>query len=131
MEILRYYDTVFEAEVARGRLASEGVTAIVQNENLGNVLPLTGAIQSLKPYLAVREEDLPQAAEILGVQIRDADDVRRCPECGSEDLAFRFFYRDKPMKAFAHLALLPLFLVTMHTGIIRRAYICRKCGNWF
>ena len=131
MKILRYYDTLFEAEVARGRLESEGITAIVQNENLGSVIPIMGVDWSFKPYLAVRGEDLTQAAEILGISMYDAKEVRRCPECGSEEIDFRFFYKAKPVKAFAWLGLLPLFLASMHTGNIRRAYHCRKCGNWF
>ncbi len=131
MKILRYYDTPFEAEVARGRLESEGVTAIVQNENLGSVIPIMGANQSFKPYLAVREEDLPLAGEILGMNMSKGKEVCQCPECGSEELDFRFFHKDKPMKTLAWLGLLPIFLASMHPGNIRRAYYCRKCENWF
>lgn len=69
MKIIQYYETVFSAEVARGRLESEGIMAVVQNENLGNILPLGGVIQSFRPYLVVNDEDAAQAAEILGIKL--------------------------------------------------------------
>ena len=130
MEILKYYDTVFEAEVARGRLESEGITAVVQNETLGSVIPLGSATNSLRPYLAVADEDAVRAAEVLGIFDRQAP-VCACPGCGSEDVVFRFFYKDKPVKAFVHYLFLPLLLASAYPGNIRRGYHCRKCGNWF
>lgn len=129
MQTLRYYDTAFEAEVARGRLESEGIRAIVQNENLGSVLPYMGANQSLKPYLMVRDEDALQAAAILGIPVRPAA-PSVCPACGSEDIAFRFFYKDKPAKRFMHYVLLPVMIAAGHTGNIRRGYNCHECGTW-
>jgi hypothetical protein len=131
MEILRYYDTLFEAEVVRSRLESEGVMAIVQNENMGSVIPVMGVVQSFKPYIVVRHEDFMRATEILGINVSEEEKVCQCPDCKSEDIAFRFFCKDKPMKPLVHFIMLPLLLLSVHSGNIRRAYICRKCGNWF
>ncbi len=65
MKTVGYYDTTFEAEVARGKLESEGIEAFVLNENMGSVLPLGGVIRSMRPYLVVADEDMTRACEVL------------------------------------------------------------------
>lgn len=131
MKVLRYYDTVFEAEVARGLLESEGILAVVQNENLGSVFPVASVVQSLKPCLTVRDEDVPRAAEVLGLPA-PAPDYVKCPECGSEDVAFRYYYKNKLIKPMFRFVMLPLlFVMSAGTGNIRRNYNCRSCGRWF
>ncbi len=50
MRTVGYYDTPFEAEIARGILESEDIEAMIQNENMGSVLPFGGAISSLIPW---------------------------------------------------------------------------------
>lgn len=62
MKILQYYKTVFEAEVVRGRLASEGIEAIVHNAHL----PYLNEFSTISPYLEVADEDFDRAVAILG-----------------------------------------------------------------
>ncbi len=131
MKTVRYYDTPFEAEVARGMLESEGIAAIVQNENMGSVLPLTGAISSMRPYVVVADEDFTRACELLGASDESAPHATTCPECGSDELEFRFSYRDRPL---SRLVSIPLIIFLLFAGScpgnIRRRYYCRKCGSW-
>jgi hypothetical protein len=67
MKTVGYYDALFEAEMARGLLESEGIEAIVLNENTSSVLPFGDAIASLRPYVVVADEDLERARELLGL----------------------------------------------------------------
>ena len=67
MKTAGYYDTPFEAEVARGVLENEGIEAIVLNGNTNNVMPFGNAISSMRPYVVVADDDLSRAREILGL----------------------------------------------------------------
>jgi hypothetical protein len=67
MKIVGYYNSTFEAEMVRGLLESEGVEAIVLNENTSSVLPFGDAIASLRPYVVVADDDLERAKEVLGL----------------------------------------------------------------
>lgn len=61
MKILKYYNHLFEAELAKGILENEGIQSFVWNENLSSLYP----VQSFKPALAVAEADMQRATEIL------------------------------------------------------------------
>lgn len=127
MKIVAYYNTPFEAEVARTKLHSEGIEAVVLNEHMAGVLPVAGGIGSLRPYVATRDEDRERAREVLHVE--DAPPLPEvCPACGSKDFALRLSYRGRPTRA---AWLLPLLLVAGNSGAVRRGYYCRSCGGWF
>ena len=53
-----------EAELARARLASEGIDALVEGEDAAGVLPI-GAEASMQIELLVREEDVEAAIAVL------------------------------------------------------------------
>lgn len=131
MKVVSYYDTVFEAEVVCGKLRDAGIEALVQNENLSNVLPLGGSIQSLRPYVAVADDDAERAAEVLGLKAHAAQ-PSVCPRCGSSRIRFTFHFRGRPAGAVLNVFLVALVgLGAYPADKIRRAYYCRKCSLWF
>ena len=62
--ILREFDNVVEAHIARGVLESNGVVCILNNEAISSIYPsLPNSLGSIQ--LLVREEDVEQAEAIL------------------------------------------------------------------
>ena len=62
--ILREFDNVVEAHIARGVLESNGVECILNNEAISSIYPsLPNSLGSIQ--LLVREEDVEQAEAIL------------------------------------------------------------------
>ncbi len=60
-----------EAHIMRGRLTAEGIPAFVANERSSSFyLPAPGG----GVYLMVREVDFDQAAEVLGLEVRELED---------------------------------------------------------
>lgn len=65
------YGSSTEAEVVRARLDANGVEALVQADNAGGTLPtisVTGGVRVL-----VREEDLPEAMDVLERMLPSGD----------------------------------------------------------
>lgn len=132
MKILKYYDSLLEADIDREELAANGIKAIVLNENTSTVLPFSYADPSLRPYIVVSGNDTAKAAGILGL---DTDEGRRekqaCPCCGSEDLVFGFSDRNKSGKRFTKILLVTGLLFGVHRGGIKEVFTCRECGKEF
>jgi hypothetical protein len=98
----------WEAQLAKARLESEGIDAVVADENAAGIYG-ANAIGGIK--LRAREEDAGRAADLLRtlrplpeIYLVTEEDSRRarCPVCRSEDLA--------------------------DEGWFRRRWSCRACG---
>lgn len=63
--VLAEYNTPTEAEISKSMLASAGIWSTIRNENMSTIYP-TGIVPA---QLAVREEDLERAKEMLGVMM--------------------------------------------------------------
>lgn len=135
MKKLQIYDTVFEAEVVRGLLESEGITAVVLNEYTGQVLPfanMTGGGLDMSPYIAVANEDFEKACEILQATYADKKKTVVCPECGSDRIAFGFGDMSSGKKILLYGVLLPTSVLSgSPIGKIRMNYHCKECKHGF
>ena len=130
MKTLRYFDNNFSAELARGLLGSEGIQAVVLNQNTASVLPFEGAITSMRPYLAVADEDYEAAMEILAGVVDESALADMCPACGSHKLAWRVNAESKQARSGIKLGaiLASLFLQPIPFNRVPHVRYCRDCG---
>lgn len=98
----------WEARLAQARLATEGIDAVITDENVGSLYG-AGVVGGIK--LRVREEEAARATEALArerplpeIYLVTEEDARqpRCPSCRSENIASE--------------------------GWLGRRWICRRCG---
>jgi ribosomal protein S27AE len=87
------YTFSWEAQVAKARLASEGIHSIIADENVIRMVALSNAIGGVQ--VQVREQDAAAAAEVLQRRAplpeiflvgKDEPASRRCPGCGAAEL---------------------------------------------
>lgn len=124
LKVVGTFGTALEAEVARGRLESEGIQGFIQDGNTVNAnWMFSNAIGGVR--LAVRSSDFSKAQSILksGVEISGNDSGwGSCPNCHSRNLEPTI---DKRITNFSWLLLgLPLLLP-------RTRFCCRTCGQQF
>ena len=125
MKTVKYFDNVNDAAVALSFLESEGIEAVILNENLSSVTPIAFANPSMRPYLAVCDEDYARAAELLGVAAEE--DVRVCPNCGSAKVRYGITNRKSGRKRAIKLMFVVLSLVG--GGALGNVTACRYCGD--
>lgn len=70
--LVRSYATEFEAELVKGKLEREGITAMIQAEDLSNVLPSLDYANGINVY--VNPADLARVKEILNTTADDLTD---------------------------------------------------------
>lgn len=125
------FSTPWEAQLARARLETEGIDAVIADEHFARLYgPLTSSLGGIR--LKVREEDAPRAAEILQDRhpipeiylVTEEDAAQpRCPGCKSEHLELERWSRIGILGSWVLLGV-PL-------PIPRRRWICRHCGaDW-
>lgn len=124
----RTYPDPVQAQIARARLAAEGIAAHVLDEGIHNVI-MPGSPTGIR--LQVPEGDLPRVEEILRERpdesARDDGEGRgvvRCPRC---ELAYCFHER---MNVEGHSAALAFsFLVSVFMLFVPKRWHCHKCGH--
>ena len=116
----------YEAQIARGKLESEGVPAVVADEHTINMQWLySDAIGGVK--VQVPGHFVDQARQVLGADYSEAlvaeqgDDKLLCPQCGSDKT--ELLIKGKRMAFLLFLIL--LFPFWPH----RRQIKCRDCGR--
>jgi ribosomal protein L37AE/L43A len=96
---LAVYVFPWEAQLAKARLVSEGIDAVVADENAAGIYG-ANAIGGIK--LRVREDEAERAADLLHTLrplpqiylVTEEDALRlRCPSCRSEDVAAEGWFR--------------------------------------
>ena len=121
LEIIKVFENAFEAELARGRLESEGIPSFLRDNHIVEAnWMLSNAVGGVK--LAVRANDVGRAREILDSAAPEMKDEGwgACPSCGSCKLEIR---TDRRITNLTWLFFgIPLLLP-------RRAYFCRSCGE--
>jgi hypothetical protein len=65
MRTLIYCESDFEARLIVGRLENEGIRAVVLNEYINNVLPMSGCSDTFAVQVAVNEEDFNRALILI------------------------------------------------------------------
>ena len=120
-------DPVTDAELARIKLESEGISCFIEGKNLGGMdwfLVILGCIVKLQ----VKESDAKRAMEILGkVEPHNADlpveepECMSCPRCKSTDVTYEKF-----SKKWAYLSML---LFRFPLPFLKKNYTCNACGH--
>lgn len=132
MRIVKYYDDALHACIDREKLEAEGIRAAVFNELAGLVIPLSGAIPSLRPHLVVADEDYKAALDILELPEAPEAQSLACPFCGSEKVRIGFGGSTRLRKALARFVFFPVAaLFGLPIGGIRGNYYCRRCRKEF
>lgn len=122
------YASPWEAQLARTCLEAEGIDSVVADEHLARIWCAT-TVGGIK--LRVREEDAPNAAELLRnlrpipeiylVTEADLPLPQRCPSCRSDNLS---------LERWSVLGLLGAWLLFgLAIPVPRRRWSCRGCGS--
>lgn len=116
------FENALDAEMARGRLESEGIRAFVQDGNIvGANWTLSNAVGGVK--VAVLAQDLQRAIEILadaGTHEEEDSGWGKCSKCGSSKLEL---HSDRKMTNLTWLLLgIPLLFPN-------KRFLCRSCGE--
>lgn len=108
---LESYQNGTDAHIARTKLESAGILALIKDEQVDNLMPfIVHGIQ-----LQVREEDYIEASKIIGKPVTQLI----CPNCNSTNI------KASPINIFR---LILGFLIA--TPIGRKArYTCKKCNH--
>lgn len=116
----------YEAQIARGKLESEGVPAVVADEHTINMQWLySDAMGGVKVQVPVPFVD--QARQVLGADYSEAlvaeqgEDKLLCPQCGSDNT--ELLVKGKRMAFLLFLILLFPFWPN------KRQIKCRDCGR--
>lgn len=123
MKTVKYFDTTLEAGTALSLLESEGIQAVMLNENIGSAIPITLANPSMRPYIAVADGDYPRAAELLGVD--SIEEKHQCPGCGAQEIKYGIAGKSGRKRA---IKLIFVFLSIL--GGVPLGY-CGTCGTEF
>lgn len=114
------YENAIEAEIAKGRLESEGIPAFVLDSHTVNInWALSNAMGGVR--LSVRQSDFQKASEILGITYQNLPNANwgSCPKCGSKEL--------EPQTYTPKLSLLGLLWFI--PSIFRKTqFLCKSCG---
>ena len=130
MKTVKYCDA-FEAALIRGRLESEGISAVILNELSVSILPWSTGTPYAAVQVAVAEDDYECAMALLAETDHGEIDVC-CPECGSENIVYGFWQgKSGAKKLFGALAWILAFCTITPAGGVRNKYTCRKCGYEF
>ncbi|MNE14291.1 hypothetical protein D3C80_1071640 [compost metagenome] len=129
---IKIFENAIEAHILKTKLESEGIPAIVVDENVMTLNPFYNiAVGGVK--LQIRDEDFEKANAIL-TEIKQTpitDDNGRtlnCPKCGSANL-YTGFKTASNAKGFWAFILSFLYLVfPIH---YKSVYRCKDCGNEF
>lgn len=127
MKKLVSYQTLFEAEVACGVLKDNNIDAVVLNE-FASQLPYAGNQTGSYPYIAVADEDVERAIEILGIQAVNTK-PDSCPYCGGKNIKLGFGNLSWGQKILAYLMLPISAAANAPIGKVRMSYHCKSCRH--
>lgn len=120
--VVASYLWITEADMARIRLAEEGIEATIRDAGVTGANPfLSNAVGGIK--LAVRREEAVGAAKILAEHEKRMrqERARRCPRCESTDVT-------EQRLGFAGIVLSILTLGLYYVAVYR-PYRCNGCRN--
>ena len=123
-------DPASEAELARIKLETEGISCFLTGKNfIATYWLLSGANHGVK--LQVRQSDAKRALEVLGtrekVNVEETDelspepDIVKCPKCGGDDIEYEKFSR----KAFY----LSILFLKFPLPFLKKSYRCNNCRH--
>lgn len=129
---IKVFENAIEAHILKSKLESEGIPAILVNENIVTLNPLYNiAVGGVK--LQVRDEDFRKAnaiiTEVEQIPFTDENDhALKCPNCGSSNLYSGFKTANNPKGI---LALIFSFLYLVFPIYYKTVYRCKDCGYEF
>ncbi len=123
--LLKTFNNPIDANIAKGLLASNGINAVIYNENTIYADPiLTTALGGVK--LLVNETDYSKAIQLFKDTENEYanNDVQLvCPKCGSTEVSSQ-----NKHNWFALLLMLISFSFTPNTGNSKKNK-CKKCNH--
>jgi hypothetical protein len=125
---LNTFTSIFEANMFRSKLESEGIECFIDDENIGSMNFLYGsAVGGVK--LKVRKSDYDKARKVLEesgqtiveVEEEQNDDNPACPSCGSRNTEYA-----QVQRKFNVLSILLLGFPILFPG---HGYKCNDCNH--
>lgn len=136
METVATYPDLISAQLAQSLLQAEGIDSTIPEENIAGIdWQWSTALQGIR--LQVASENVDSALELLstrpgllpedyGPEIRDVEEQKRCPYCGSDLMGSqRWRRRGKAVTMLAPILLL-LWPLVLAFG---PRYECTQCGR--
>lgn len=124
---LMTFNDAAQAHIVQGMLESEGIDSMLQNENMGGVLP--GLINNISGVdMLVAESDYERAIELLEQNQMIPEQLKYCPACGAANIKFVL---KKGRRLKATMAALACLLSGTPPGTNHWEYVCNACGNRF
>lgn len=130
MKIVAAYRDVYLAHLAKGKLETEGIHAVVADEYLVGINWMySQAIGGVK--VQVPERDLEGAKNILEADYSEnikaienayseTDSENICPKCGSSTISLR---------PYSIWSLIPSLLFLLSIFFRRKKWACQRCGT--
>ena len=130
MKVVKHCNSIHSAYIIRGVLESEGIKAVILNENINFYLPQGCTIMSLQVQVAVSKQNFMKAVEVLKY-LDDSTNETHCPYCKSKDIKYRFPSENSILVVFRVIFF--LFAITSGSpiGNVRRVNYCKTCFNEF
>lgn len=120
-------EDAFRARLILGALENEGIPALIHNENTSGVL--RGFVSTLTGVdVLVYESDYRAALELLERNQMIPEQLKYCPVCGSDDIAFGL---KKGKRLRALVAGILALLASAPPGTAHWEWHCRHCGARF
>ncbi|MGZ3688261.1 MAG: hypothetical protein ACXWP5_07150 [Bdellovibrionota bacterium] len=121
---LTEFPTLIEAELAKSKLASEGIDCWIPGETVARMQPHLP--ESRMIAVKVRAGDRAHAVTALGILEPAPAEVPSCPRCGSTRLELA-----RGRFALSLLGRVFVFLLASAFAPMRRRYECQECREKF
>lgn len=117
----------FQARLIKGALENEGISAVLHNENISNVL--RGHINNISGVdIFVYEDDYESAMAILEENQMIPERLIYCPYCGSKNMKFVLKKKHRIRAIFSTILAM---LAAATPGTEHWEYVCNDCGKSF
>ncbi len=121
---LKTCNDLFEANLIKTRLIDSDIDCFLTNENFTTLYPGYNGMMGAGIQIMIDEKDADKAIELLG---QDSATKIKCPNCGSENVAYGL-----GRKKFGKIALICLSVISMIPfNNIKLAYSCKDCKTEF
>jgi uncharacterized protein with PIN domain len=122
--IANSFNDYFKANIALTKLQSEGIEAMLKDENTVTIDPMLGnAIGGIK--LMVKEEDIEKVLAIFKRWKEEANEVSKCPKCNSSDL--EWITKQTPQNILMAI----VSALTASYALADTHYQCNNCKHKF
>ena len=126
--VLRRFDNVIEANIAKSKLDAYGVPCFLTEENMASLYPGASNMMNSNVRLHIFRHDLERARQVMceNALTIDDDTILKCPKCGSKNIE-----RDFPKKLTESFLSSLRYLFFGIFSPDKKVYHCMDCDTEF